>query len=126
MTPRDQVIGDIVRKQIQDFMVKFVPTEIKAQCEVKAGGHEMSTEAVRALVVDDYETALNGFRQAIAEDVDDHKSLFGAGVCCEKLENYAKALKYYKQARSIKPKETQYGAAVKRVSAMSGEQVARG
>ena len=119
MTPRDEVIGDIVRRQIRDFLVKFVPTDIKATCEVKAGGHEMSAEGVYALRAGNYETAMANFKQAAAEDRDDHKSLFGAGVCCEKLEKYDEAIKYYKQARSIKPKEGQYRDAVARVAAVS-------
>jgi len=119
MTPRDKVIGEIVEDQLKRFLVKFVPTEIEATCKVKASGHEMSVEGVRAMVIDDYETALSNFKQAIAEDRDDHKSLFGAGVCCEKLKKYGEALKYYKQARSLKSKEGQYSDAVARVSTMA-------
>ena len=116
MTPRDQVIGEIVDAELQKFLVKFVPTEITAQVTVKAGAHEMSEAGVRALRIDDYETALANFKAAIAEEPDDHKSCFGAGVCCEKLGNADDAAKYYKMARSIKPKEAVYGESLDRVS----------
>ncbi|MBN2559671.1 MAG: tetratricopeptide repeat protein [Phycisphaerae bacterium] len=121
MAPRDKVIGEIIEEELQKFLVKFVPTEIHAVCEVKASSHEMSVEAVRAMVIDDYETALAHFKQVIAEDRDDDKSLFGAGVCCEKLEKFDEALKYYKQAKSLKPKEEQYDDAIDRVSSMAAD-----
>lgn len=116
MTPRDKVIGDIVRGQIKDFLVKFVPTDLKAECHVKASAHEMSAEGVYALRTRDYEAALSNFKQAAGENREDHKSLFGAGVCCEAMKNYNEALRYYRQARDIKPKEAQYRDAVDRVS----------
>lgn len=120
LTPRDKVIGAVVDDQLTKFLCKFVPTEIKDSCEVKAGGNKLSEEAVKAMVVDDYEGGLAKFKAAIAENADDHKSLFGAGVCCEKLEKLPEALKYYKQARSMEPKDEQYRAAVERVSMLLG------
>lgn len=119
MEPRDQIIGALIEKQLKQFMGKFVPTEIEASCEVKAGSNDMSKEGVNALVVDDYESALRKFKMAIAEEPTDHKSLFGAGVACEKLKRLDQALKYYKQARSYKAKEAKYAEAVERVSSMS-------
>ncbi len=116
MTPRDKVIGEIVEAELQKFLVKFVPTEVTAQVTVKAGAHEMSEAGVRSLRIEDYETALANFKAAIAEEPDDHKSCFGAGVCCEKLGNMDDATKYYKTARSIKPKEPVYGESLNRVS----------
>ena len=119
MTPRDKVIGEIVDRQIREFLVKFIPTEIVAQAVVKPGKHEMSVAGVRAQVIDDYETALASFKQALAEDPDDHRSLFGAGVAAEKLKKYDEALKYYKQAQSLDPKEEQYSDAVRRMAAFA-------
>jgi len=119
MEPRDKIIGALIEKQLKHFMAKFVPTEIEASCEVKASHHKMSQEAVRALVVDDYEGALQKFKQAIAEKPTDDKSLFGAGVACEKLKRFKDALKYYKLARSYETDESQYAAAIERVSSLS-------
>jgi tetratricopeptide (TPR) repeat protein len=119
MEPRDQIIGALIEKQLHHFMAKFVPTELEAECEVEASSHDMSKEAVSALVVDDYETALHKFKMAIAEEPTDHKSLFGAGVACEKLKHMDEALKYYKMARSYDAKEAKYTEAVERLSDMS-------
>jgi hypothetical protein len=120
MTPRDKIIYAIVDDQLTRFLGKFVPTELKDSCEVPSGKNKLSQEAVRAMVVDDYDGALTKFKAALVEDGEDHKSLFGAGVCCEKLDKMPEALKYYKQARSLEPKNEQYTAAVQRVSMLMG------
>ncbi|MFH1416949.1 MAG: tetratricopeptide repeat protein [Planctomycetota bacterium] len=117
MTPRDKVIGDMIEVQLRQFMAKFVPTEIEATVKVKPGKTEMSVSGVRALVIDDYETALDNFKAAVSEMPDDHASYFGAGVACEKLNRLSEALQYYKQAQSLKTKEGKYADAVARVSA---------
>lgn len=119
MTPRDHDIGTLIDRQLREFLVKFVPTEIIAQAKVRPGKHEMSAAGVRALVIDDYETALENFKQAIAAEPNDHRSMFGAGVACEKLKKYDEALKYYKLAQSFEPKDGQYADAVARVSALT-------
>lgn len=116
MTPRDQVIGGMVERQAQDFLAKFIPVEISDQVQVESSGHEMSEAGVRCLVIDDYETALMNFKQAIAEDPDDHESMFGAGVACEKLRRMDEAKKYYKQALSLDIENERYKRAVDRVS----------
>ena len=118
MTPRDKIIGEIVEGQLQQFLVKFIPTDITAEVKVEPGGSESSKEAVKLLVTDNYEGALESFKQAVSEKDDDDKSLFGAGVCCEKLGNLDEALRYYKQAQSCKTKEKKYAEAVERVSAL--------
>jgi tetratricopeptide (TPR) repeat protein len=118
MTPRDKIIGEMIDRQLRDFLVKFVPTEIDATAIVKPSKHEMSAAGVRALVADDYETALQDFKQAIAADTTDFRSMFGAGVACEKLKKYDEALKYYKQALSFETKNEEYAQAVDRLSAM--------
>lgn len=120
MTPRDKIIGEIVENQLQQFLVKFVPTEIGETVKVEAGGSEASVAGVRLLTVDDYDGAYGKFKAALAEKEDDHKSLFGAGVCCEKMKKFDEAKKYYKMALSYDTKEPKYGAAVERVSAVKG------
>lgn len=118
MTPRDQVIGGMIERQAQEFMSKFVPMEIQSSVEVTPSKHEKSIAGVRCLVTDDYESSLTNFKQAIAENQDDHKSLFGAGVCCEKLNRLDEARKYYKLAQSLDTDEPKYKAAVERVNKM--------
>ncbi|MFQ5429944.1 MAG: tetratricopeptide repeat protein [Phycisphaerae bacterium] len=119
MDARDQVIGQFVEKQLQQFLCKFMPVEIHASCEVKASSNENCIAGVQSLVVDDYETALQSFKQAIAEKPTDDRALFGAGVACEKLGRLDQALKYYKLARSYEDDEPKYAEAVERVQSMS-------
>jgi tetratricopeptide (TPR) repeat protein len=116
MTPRDKVIGDIIEKQAQIFLGKFVPMHISQTVEVTHSSHESSKAGVNALVVDDWDEALAKFKMAISESPDDHESLFGAGVCCEKLNRMDEARKYYKRAQSLDTEEPKYRAAVDRVS----------
>lgn len=51
----------------------------------------------------------------------DHESLFGAGVACEKLKRFEDARKYYRRAKSLKADNAQYAAAVDRVSEFGSE-----
>jgi tetratricopeptide (TPR) repeat protein len=118
MTPRDKVIGAMVERQAQEFLAKFVPMQIDTTIIVRPSSHEESIAGVRSLVIDEFETGLNHFKQAIAADANDHASLFGAGVCCERLGRFDEARKFYKQAQSIKPKEASYNEAVQRIARM--------
>ncbi|MEK6642415.1 MAG: tetratricopeptide repeat protein [Planctomycetota bacterium] len=118
MTPRDKVIAVMIEEQAQDFLCKIVPMKIDTSLQVQSGSTDASVAAVSAMVVDDFETALGHFKTAMSETPDDHESMFGAGVCCEKLKKIEDAKKYYRQAQSIKPKEENYNQAVARVSRM--------
>lgn len=118
MAPRDRIIGSLIEKQLKQFLRKFVPVEIEATAEVKASGHEGSVAGVEALIIDDYETALANFKQAVAEKSSDDKSLFGAGVACEKLKRFEESLRYYKRAQAYGSDERKYAEAVERVSSM--------
>jgi hypothetical protein len=116
MTPRDRVIGEIVERQAQEFMGKFVPMEVRTSVEVEPSSEDESIAGVRSLVEENYEAALGHFKQAIAADADDHRSLFGAGVCCEKLNRLDEARRYYKLAESLDKGEPRYKAAVGRIA----------
>lgn len=118
MTPRDKVIGAMIEKHAQDFLAKFVPVETSAEVIVEPSKNENSIAGVRALVTDDYESALAKFKAAISEDQNDDESLFGAGVACEKLHRYDEAKKYYKLAQSLDIENPQYNSAVARINRM--------
>ncbi len=47
MTPRDKIIGEKIDRQLREFLVKFVPTEIEAQAVVRPAMHYMSPPGVR-------------------------------------------------------------------------------
>ncbi len=116
MTPRDAAIGAIIEQQAKEFLCKFIPVVFEDEVCVEHSSNEDSAAGVRALVLEDYEAALNSFKQAIAADQNDHKSLFGAGVACEKLKRYDEARKYYRLAQSLKADNPDYNGAVQRVS----------
>lgn len=116
MTPRDKIIGEMIDYQLRQFMAKFVPVTIEATVEVKGTSDEACQAGIKALVIEDWETALSHFKQALSEEPNSDKVLFAAGVACEKLGRLPEALKYYKQARSFDTKEGKYEAAVERVS----------
>jgi tetratricopeptide (TPR) repeat protein len=118
MTPRDKVIGAMIEKHAQDFLAKFVPIETSAEVTVEPSKNENSIAGVRALVMDEYESALAKFKAAISEDQNDDESLFGAGVACEKLKRYDEARKYYKLAQSLDTENANYNAAVARIGRM--------
>ena len=64
----------------------------------------------------EFESALRSLKQALADDPDDHRSHFAAGVCCEKLGNMAEARRHYKTAESLKPNEDKYAVGAARVA----------
>jgi hypothetical protein len=115
MTPRDAVIGGMIEKDLQDFLCKFVPVEIKTEVQVKPSRHKESIAGVESLVAEDFPGALDHFKKSIAAKKDE-ASYFGAGVCCEKLKQYEEARKYYKIAQSMDVKNPEYNAAVARIS----------
>ncbi|MCH7870560.1 MAG: tetratricopeptide repeat protein [Planctomycetes bacterium] len=49
-----------------------------------------------------YREALAAFRQALADNRNDHQAAFAAGVACEVLGRYDDALRYYRQACSAR------------------------
>ncbi len=120
MPPRDQVIAGMIEDQMFDFLQKFVPVSRKYVVEAMSSRHEMSVAGVRALNAaatdSDYQQALGMFKQALADDPDDHRSQFAAGVCCEKLGNMTQARRYYKTAESLKPNEDKYAVGAARVT----------
>ena len=116
MTPRDQVIGRMIDYQAKQFMAKFVPVTVETEVEVKGTSNEDCQAGIKSLVIGEWEMALKHFKQALAEDPNSDKTLFAAGVACEKMGKFPEALKYYKQARSYDTDDEDYAAAVDRVS----------
>ena len=116
MTPRDTVIGGMIEKDVQDFLAKIVPVEIKAEVKVEPSRHSDCVKGVEALVIEDYQTALDHFKKSISKHDKDEESYFGAGVASEKLGKMEDAKRYYKIAQSLDSKRPEYNAAVARIS----------
>lgn len=122
MEPRDEVIAQIVEAELRNFMCKFVPVNVSDSVTVEPSNSEASKAGTRALVAEDWETALTNFKAAIAEKENDDQSLFGAGVACEKMGQLEEARKYYKLAMSYEDENEQYGASLNRVEDMMARQ----
>lgn len=115
MTPRDEVIGSIIEKELAVFMSRFVPVKFEDQTMVEPSNSENCKAGVSALNAEDWETALTNFKAALAEKPADDKALFGAAVACEKLGQFEQSRKYYKQALGYEPEEEAYLAGLARV-----------
>lgn len=115
MEPRDEVIAQIVEKELHVFMSKFVPVTFEDSTMVEPSGNENCKAGTAALNAEDWETALEKFKAAIAEKPEDGKALYGAAVACEKLGRFDEARKYYKQALGYEPEADNYLAGLARV-----------
>jgi len=116
MTPRDEIIAAAVEQGARVFVSRFIPCEVTHEIEVESSGNEACIQGVKYLRGDMNAEAHAQFRAAIAEDPDDDKAVFAAGVACELLGRHAEALDYYKRACVLKA-EPQYLDAKNRLSA---------
>lgn len=98
LSTEDEIAGLLIERVAREFIAELMPIEVSHVIEVKSSGHEASEKGVSYLRADMYTEALNSFKQALAEDPEDHRTLFAAGVACEALGDFAQALKYYKRA----------------------------
>jgi hypothetical protein len=117
----DAVIGELVKQGVREFVSMFVPCEVSYQYNLRSGNTKASAMGIRMLRGDDVDGALEQFKAALAQNPEDHRSAFGAGVTSELKGDWESALKYYRQA-SMMPKVDQkemrmYLAAKTRVAA---------
>jgi len=115
LTPRDQIIGAAVSEGARDFVSRIVPCEMKYEIPVVASGNSNCARGVRMLRADEYGEALSYFKSAIAENPDDDRALFAAGVASEATGDFAGALSYYKKAYACQPNK-RYREAKERLS----------
>lgn len=116
LAPRDEVIGAAVNKGVREFVSQMVPCEMQYTMVVDASSNKNSVQGVKMLRSESYTGALTQFKMAIADNPDDDKSVFGAGVACEAMGDFDQALKFYKRAYGIKAEQS-YRNAKKRLSA---------
>jgi tetratricopeptide (TPR) repeat protein len=103
LTPRDEIIAAAVEQGARQFVSKFVACGVKYEIEVESSGNAACCNAVKYLRGDMYEEAIGLFKAALAEDIEDDRAAFGAGVACEALGRYTEALDYYKRACVLNP-----------------------
>ena len=97
----DMYIGELVETGTREFVGIFVPCEVEYAYELSSSRNESSAAGVAAMRADEYETAMQHFKTAIAEDPKDHRSAFCMGVTNELMGDWDTALKSYKQVCGV-------------------------
>ncbi len=98
LTPQDQIIGSLVELGAREFVSKLMPCRIDVETEVESSGNKNCIEGVRLLRAEAYREAIAAFQAAMAEDPNDHRAAYGAGVACEATGQFEAGLKYYNKA----------------------------
>ncbi len=102
LTPRDEIIGAAVETGARQFISKLIPCAVRYEVKLKSSGQENCVQGVKLLRGDMFEEAMSQFKMALAEDPDDDRAAFAAGVCCEAMGKFDEALRYYKMAAVAK------------------------
>ena len=114
LVPTDQIAEQVIRRGITNFVNKLVPCTVSYEVKVKSDDTPTCAAGVQLLRGDMFAEALDSFKQAIAEDPEDHRAYFGAGVACEALGETEEALQFYRRANAVKDKD-EYQAAKERL-----------
>ncbi|NLX12980.1 MAG: tetratricopeptide repeat protein [Phycisphaerales bacterium] len=101
LDPVDHYIGELVEQGTREFVSMFVPCEVEYSYELRSSRNEDSASGILALRADDYDSAKQFFRSALANDPKDHRSAFCLGVTSELTGDWDAALKYYRQAAAM-------------------------
>jgi hypothetical protein len=98
LTPQDQIIGTLVERGAREFVSRHMPCRIEVTEEVEASTNANCARGVQLLRAEQFEEALSLFKAARAENPNDHRAAFGAGVACEAMGRLEEAQKYYNDA----------------------------
>ncbi len=98
LIPEEQVIKDKLDFQVHSFVGRMLPTPQNIRYTVRSSRNADSVEGVRWQELGNDTKALEAFERAIVTNPRDHRSLFGAGVACERMGELGKAATYYEQA----------------------------
>ncbi len=94
----DQYIGELVEEGTREFVSQFIPCEAEYSYELESSGNEASAMGVRLMRAEDYDGAVQNFKQALAEDPEDDRSAFCLGVTQELRGDWKEALAAYKRS----------------------------
>ncbi len=114
LTPRDEIIGQAVKKGAQSFVSQILPRAIRFEIPVESSASEQCKLGVKMLRGEDYSEAIRYFRAAIAENPADDRAHYGAAVAYEAMGDHTNALAFYKSAFRENP-APQYRAAKTRL-----------
>jgi len=116
LTPLDHIVASLVEKGAREFISRLMPCRIEVETEVFSSKHEGCMRGVRLLRAEAYDDALSAFQGALADNPDDHRAAYGAGVACEASGRYGEAINFYKQACAGSP-DLKYATARDRMKA---------
>ena len=98
LTPQDRIIATLVEQGAREFISRLMPCRIDADAVVMSSNNKNCAEGVRMLRGEMYDQALSVFKAALADDGNDHRAAFGAGVACEASGRYDEALRFFQRA----------------------------
>jgi hypothetical protein len=98
LTPRDAIIATLVEKGARAFISRLMPCRVDVEAEVVSSRNTCCIRGVKQLRAEAFEDAVFSFKNALADNPDDHRAAYGAGVACEASGQYDDALRFYKQA----------------------------
>ncbi len=119
LTPQDRIVATLVERGAREFVSMLMPVRVDVEAEVNSGGNPNSSEGVRRLRAEDYQGAIEAFSAALAENPNDHRSAYGAGVAAEATGKLDMALNYYNRACAGQDNRT-YMEARDRAKAFNG------
>ncbi len=114
LPPTDHVINGLIQECIEEILRKISPHTRMISVKLQGGRSKYARTGNKLAASGEYADALELYERAIDKKGDDHGAIFNAGVMCEALRKYAKALEYYNRAYRLEPKE-EYIRARKRV-----------
>lgn len=96
----DQTIYAIVEDAARGFVSEIVPCRIDVSTQVTSSNNKACAEGVKLLRGGPgmYPSAVNQFEAALVENPNDHQAAYGAGVACEAMGDYNRALDFYRRA----------------------------
>jgi len=98
LTPEDAIIATLVERGAREFISRLMPVRVDVEVEVVSSGSANCVQGVKQLRGEMYREALSSFEAALAAKPEDDRAAFGAGVACEALGQFDRALHYYKMA----------------------------
>jgi tetratricopeptide (TPR) repeat protein len=98
----DAIIGELVEQGTREFVSMFVPVQMKYTYELESSSNEKSAEGVQKMRGRFYDEAIGCFREAVAKEGSDYRTLFCLGVAYELTGKYDDAIQAYRQAASSK------------------------
>jgi curli biogenesis system outer membrane secretion channel CsgG len=98
LTPQDRIVATLVERAAREFVSMLMPVRVDVEAEVRSSGNPNSSEGIRRMRAEDYHGAVEAFNAALADNPNDHRTAFAAGVAAEAMGNMEMALNYYNRA----------------------------